>query len=144
MVKAAGVFSSVFVLLLLSIGIVTSCCAPDTGVGKVSGVVTDDERYLPQGTKAQTYEGASISIYKAVEAGTYKLSEGAPVTKNFELGDPVKQVVSGKGGAWEAELPAGKYFIRAFVGKQSHSGDILVEVIKGSTVKLDIKLISGV
>ena len=32
----------------------------DPGKGRIIGIVTDNEEYLPQGTTPQTYEGASV------------------------------------------------------------------------------------
>ena len=114
------------------------------GTGKIGGVVTDHEQYLPQGQAAKTYQGASIKIYKSVEAGIYKTGEDYPEMKNYSVGDFVKEVASGKDGVWEVELPAGKYFVRSFLGEKTYSGDIGIEVIKDKVVKVDIKLIPGI
>jgi len=151
------IWSMIAVAIIVCSGVISGCQKPDTGTGKtgstlgsdvgtgkIAGVVTDSEISLPKGAAAQKYQGASISIHQAVEAGTYKLAEGLPEMKNYDVGDLVREVTSGKDGYWEVELPSGKYFIRAFLGERVYSGDIFVKVKKGETVKLDIKLISGV
>jgi len=116
----------------------------DPGKGRISGIVTDNEEYLPEGTTPQTYEGALILVNEAVAAGTYKLGEGQPERINYVLGEMVTEVKSGEDGYWQVDLEPGKYFIRAFYGVSSYSGDILVEVEGGNVVHLSLELIHGV
>jgi len=117
---------------------------PPQGKGRVTGVVRDNEEHLAPGSSPQTYEGALIQIYEAVEAGRYRLAEGEPEQIDYETGGLVAEVKSGKGGRWEVELEPGKYFIRAFYGDASYSDEILVEVKAGDAKKLDLELIHGV
>lgn len=153
------IWSIVAVLVLVITASIPGCQNPDTGAGKpgsstpvvdvgtgkIAGVVTDSEVSLPEGAAAQTYQGASITILKAVATGGYsQLCGDCPKIPSYDVGEIAVELKSGKDGRWEVELPAGKYFIRAFLGERTYSGDIFVEVIKGETVKLDIKLISGV
>jgi len=152
-------WSMIPMLALVLTGVITGCQSPDAGTGtqdsstsgsdagtgKIAGVVTDSEVSLPEGATAQKYQGASITICKAVATGGYsQLCGSCPKIPTYDVGEIVVEVTSGKDGYWEAELPAGKYFIRAFLGEKVYSGNIFVEVKKGETVKLDIELISGV
>lgn len=116
----------------------------DPGKGRVIGIVTDKEEFLPQGTTPQTYEGASIRIHKAVQAGTYKLSEEEPERILYEVGEIVAEVKSGKDGHWQVDLEPGKYFIRAFYGERSYSGDMFIEVQEGGVQHLSLELMHGV
>jgi hypothetical protein len=153
------IWSIIAVLILAFTGVIPGCQNPDTmtgkpgtstpggevGTGKIAGIVTDSEVSLPEGTAAQTYQGASITILKAVATGGYsQLCGSCPKIPSYDVGEIAVKLTSGKDGHWEVELPAGKYFIRAFLGERTYSGDIFVEVMKGETLKLDIKLISGV
>jgi len=152
-------WSIIATLALVTSAVITGCQSPDAGTGardsltsgsgegtgKIAGVVTDSEVSLPEGAAAQKYQGASITVCKAVATGGYsQLCGSCPKIPAYDVGEIVVEVTSGKDGYWEAELPAGKYFVRAILGERTYSGDIFIEVIKGETVKLDIKLISGV
>lgn len=117
---------------------------PPQGKGRITGVVRDNEEHLAPGSSPQTYEGALIQIYKAAEAGRYRLAEGELEQIDYEAGELVAEVKSGKSGRWEVELEPGKYFIRASYGDASYSDDILVEVEQGKVKKLDLELIHGV
>jgi hypothetical protein len=57
----------------------------EPGTGRATGIVVDRDEFLPEGVTPQTYEGASIVINKAVEAGTYKLSEEEPECINSRI-----------------------------------------------------------
>jgi len=152
------IWSMIAVAIIVCSGVISGCQKPDTGTGKtgstpgvdvgtgkIAGVVTDSEISLPKGAAAQKYQGASITICKAVATGGYsQLCGSCPKIPTYDVGEIVVEVISGKDGYWEVELPSGKYFIRAFLGERVYSGDIFVKVKKGETVKLDIKLISGV
>ena len=116
----------------------------ETGKGRIYGVVADDEEHLAPGSSPQTYEGALIQVYEAVEGGRYRLAEGEPEQIDYETGGLVAEVKSGEGGLWEVELEPGKYFIRAFYGDASYSDAILTEVEPGEIKKLDLELIHGV
>jgi len=152
-------WSIIAILTIAFAGVISGCQNPDSGAGKpglstpggaagtgkIAGVVTDSEVSLPAGVAAQRYQGASIKILKAVATGGYsQLCGSCPKIPSYDKGEVVVETISGKDGQWEVELPAGKYFIRAFLGERTYSGDIFVEVMKGQTIKLDIKLISGV
>ena len=117
---------------------------PPQGKGRITGVVRDNMEHLAPGSSPKTYEGALIQVCEAVEAGRYRLAEGEPEQIDYETGGLVTEVKSGKGGLWEVELEPGKYFIRAFYGDLSYSGDILIEVKAGDVKKLDLELIHGV
>jgi len=147
----------ILVAVLACVGLVSCCLWPrdlgtddldrlglDPGKGRVIGIVVDKDEFLPEGATPQTYEGASIVINKAVEAGTYKLSEEEPECINYEVGEMVTEVKSGEDGCWQVNLDPGKYFIRAFYGESSCSGDILVEVEEGNVIHLSLELIHGV
>ena len=54
------------------------------------------------------------------------------------------EVKSDSSGKWQVELPAGMYFIRAFYGERSYSGDILKKVKDGATSEVTLKLIHGI
>lgn len=116
----------------------------EPGKGRVIGIVTDNEEYLPEGTTPQTYEGALILVNEGVEAGTYKLGEGQPEYINYNVGEMVTEVKSGEDGYWQVDLEPGNYFIRAFYGVSSYSGDILVEVEEGNVTNLNLELIHGI
>jgi len=141
-----------FLLLFTLSSMLSVSCGPDgqngteppQGKGRITGVVRDDEEHLAPGSSPQTYEGALIQVYEAVEAGTYRSSEGAPEQIAYESGELAAEVKSGKGGRWEVELEPGKYFIRAFYGDASYSDAILVEVEQGKIKGLDLELIHGV
>ena len=143
---------SLFVLVFTLSSILSVSCGPEgqngteppQGKGRITGVVRDNEEHLTPGSSPQTYEGALIQIYEAVEAGTYRLSEGAPEQIAYESGELAAEVKSGKGGYWQVDLEPGKYFIRAFYGNASYSDDILVEAEQGKLKKLDLELIHGV
>jgi len=152
-------WSIIATLALFTSTLITSCQSPDAGTGardsltsgsgegtgKIAGVVIDSEVSLPEGTAAQKYPCVTIKILKAVATGGFSQAcESCPKIPSYDAGEIVVEVISGNDGLWEVELPAGKFFIRAFLGEKIYSGDILVEVIKGKTVKLDIKLIHGV
>jgi hypothetical protein len=117
---------------------------PPQDKGRITGVVRDSEENLAPESTPQTYEGALIQVYKAVEAGRYRLAEDKPEQIDYETGELVTEVESGEGGRWEVELEPGKYFIRAFYGDTSYSGDVLIEVKSGEVKKLDLELIHGV
>ena len=143
---------TVILLLIVSGAAAVSCQEPnpdDTtnlkpGMGRISGVVTDDTEQLPEGTAVETYEGASIRVHQAVEAGRYRLAEGEPERIDYEAGELVTEVKSGEDGYWQVDLEPGRYFVRAFYGTDSYSGDILIEVGSGDVITLDLKLIHGV
>ena len=150
--KNWGIPLSLFVLALTLGSMLSISCGPNgqngteppQGKGQITGVVRDNEEHLAPGSSPQTYEGALIQVYEAVEAGRYKLAEGEPEQIDYETGDLDAEVKSGKGGLWEVELEPGKYFIRAFYGDTSYSGDVLIEVKSGEVKKLDLELIHGV
>ncbi len=116
----------------------------EPGKGRVIGVVTDKKEFLPPGATLQTYEGASISVCEAVQAGTYKLSEEEPERINYDVGEMVAEVKSGEDGYWQVDLDPGRYFIRAFYGERSYTGDIFIEVKEGEVEHLSLELIHGV
>lgn len=116
----------------------------DSDKGRVMGIVTDKEELLPEGTTPQAYEGATILVNEAVEAGTYKVSADAPERINYIAGKEVAKVRSGKDGYWQIDLEPGKYFIRAFYGQRSYSEDIFIEVREGGEEHIVIELIHGV
>lgn len=125
-------------------GLGTDNIGLDSDKGRVMGIVTDKEELLPEGTTPQTYEGALILVNEAVESGTYKLSADAPERINYVAGKEVAKVRSGKDGYWQIELEPGMYFIRAFYGDRSYSGNILIEVREGGEEHIVIELIHGV
>jgi hypothetical protein len=107
----------ILVAVLACVGLVSCCQWPrdlgtddldrlglDPGKGRVIGIVTDNEEYLPEGTTPQTYEGALILVNEGVAAGTYKLGEGQPERINYVLGEKVAEVKSGKDGYWQVDL----------------------------------------
>ena len=112
--------------------------------GQITGVVRDSEEHLAPGSTPQTYEGALIQVYKAVEAGRYRLAEDKPEQIDYETGELVAEVESGEGGRWEVSLEPGKYFIRAFYQDSSYSEEILVEIESGKSKTLDLHLIHGI
>jgi len=114
------------------------------GKGRVTGVVRDNEEHLAPGSSPQTYEGALIQVYEAVEAGRYRLAEGEPEQIAYDSGELVAEVKSGRDGYWQVDLAPGKYFIQAFYGDASYSEDILIEVRSGESRTLDLLLIHGV
>jgi len=118
--------------------------ALDPGKGRIMGVVTDNEMCLPEGATPQVYEGALILVNEAVESGTYKVSADAPERINYVADKEVAKVRSGKDGYWQIELEPGMYFIRAFYGDRSYSGDILIEVKEGGVEHLTLELIHGI
>jgi len=79
-----------------------------------------------------------------VEAGTYKLGEGQPEYINYNVGEMVTEVKSGEDGYWQVDLEPGNYFIRAFYGVSSYSGNMLVEVEEGNVTNLNLELIHGI
>ena len=114
------------------------------GTGRVTGIVVDKGDFLPEGATPQTYEGASIVIYRAVEAGTYKLSGEEPAHISYEVGEMVAEIESKEYGSWQVDLDPGKYFIRAFYGDSSYSESMLVEVDADHVLQLRLELIHGV
>ena len=118
--------------------------ALDPGKGRIIGVVTDNEEFLPEGATPQTYEGASIRVHRAVESGTYKLWGGGPEGILYDVGEMVAEVKSREDGHWQVDLEPGAYFIRAFYGDRSYSGDILIEVKEGEVEHLTLELIHGI
>ena len=115
---------------------------PDKGV--VEGVVMDREESLPEGATSQTYQGASILVYEAVESGTYRVAAGQPERTSYEPGEKVAELTSAEDGYWRIDLEPGTYFVRAFYGPSSYSEEILVEVERGSATHVDLELIHGV
>lgn len=113
-------------------------------MGCITGVVTDNETHLPKETMPQTYQGASISVCRAVVSGTYKTSVESPEQTSYTIGGEVARFSSGEGGEFQIEVEAGMYFIRAFYGERSYSGDMLVEVKAGNTTNITLKLIHGI
>ncbi len=147
--KKWEIVASVLILVaVMSCFVAVSCKGSgldlEAGKGRIAGVVIDAKEHLPEGASPQTYEGALIQVYQAVEAGRYRLAEGEPEQIDYETGGLVAEVKSGKGGRWEVELEPGKYFIRAFYGDASYSDEILVEVEQGKIKGLDLELIHGV
>jgi hypothetical protein len=90
------------------------------------------------------YGGTLIQIHQAVESGTYKLAAGFPERKLYDTGEKVAEMKTGSDGQFQVELPIGAYFIRAFYGQSSHSGDLFIELKKGETKRIGIGLIHGV
>ncbi|MBN1192042.1 MAG: hypothetical protein JXA46_19980 [Dehalococcoidales bacterium] len=155
--KRIFIFLSVFLVLALVCTGAISCRPSETvtekattqpaqlaGKGALIGIVTDEEANLAPDVKPQRYSGASIRIHQAVATGTYRLGETCPENTSYNIGDPVTEVISGNDGKWQVELPAGMYFIRAFYGERSYSGDILVEIRDGAVTEVTLKLIHGV
>jgi len=144
--------ASLFILVLTLGSMLSVSCGPDgqngteppQGKGRITGVVRDNEEHLAPGLSPQTYAGALVQVYEAVEAGRYRLAEGEPEQIDYEPGGLVAEVKSGEGGQWEVTLEPGKYFIRAFYGDASYSDEILVEVESGEIKKLDLELLHGV
>jgi hypothetical protein len=133
----------IFVISLLLV----SCQTQSTDLsskGRITGLVTDKKDMLPAGVIVQYYEGAAITIYKAVESGTSKIGTGFPEQKNYGKGDKVTEVKSVKEGKWQVDLEPGMYFIRAFYGKSSYSEEKLLEIKKGETRMLNLELIHGI
>jgi len=116
----------------------------EPGKGRVAGVVADKVDLLPDDVEPQTYEGASIAIYRAVEAGAYRVSAEEPVRVNYEVGETAAVVESGENGCWHADLDPGKYFVRAFYGDSSYSETLLVDVKEAAILELQLGLIHGV
>jgi len=143
---------SLLLLLFAVSSMLSISCSPDgkngteppQDEGQITGVVRDSEENLAPESTPQTYEGALIQVYKAVEAGRYRLAEDEPEQIDYATGDLVAEVESGEGGRWEVSLEPGKYFIRAFYGDTSYSDEILTEVEPGEIKKLDLELVHGV
>ena len=114
------------------------------GLGRVSGIVVDDDDLLPEGATPHTYEGASIHIYRAVEAGTYKTGGDDPAHINYAMGERVAELESDKHGTWRVDLVPGKYFAQAFYGDSSYSENLLVDVEEAAIVHLRLELLHGV
>ena len=68
----------------------------DSDIVRITGIVTDKEELLPDGTVPQTYEGALIMVREAIEAGTYKVSEDASEQTNYVTGKEIAKASSGK------------------------------------------------
>ena len=147
MKKWKFVATVLILVAVMSCFVTVSCKSSDSdseaGKGGIAGVVIDDKEYLPEGTSPQTYEGALIQIYEAVEAGRYRLAEGEPEQIDYANGDLKAKVESGENGRWQVELAAGKYFVQAFYQDSSYSEEILVEIESGKSITLDLKLIHG-
>lgn len=133
------------VLVILGAWILGGCRRPrpDEPVGTVTGVVIDDEAYLPSGATPQTYVGARIEVVKAVAAGAVRQSADAPEQTAYLPGDVVARLTSGEDGRWQVRLPPGTYFIRAFYGDHSYSGDVFVTVEAGTEQRVELKLKHG-
>lgn len=116
----------------------------ELGKGRVIGIVTDNEEFLAEGETPQTYEGALILVNEAIATGTYKVSEDEPEHTLYVVGKQVAEMESGEDGHWQVDLEAGMYFVRAFYGERSYSGDILVEIREGGVEHLVLELIHGV
>jgi len=116
---------------------------PDGPLGTVTGVVIDDEAYLSSDVPPQTYAGARIEVVEAVPAGVVKQSANAPEQTTYMPGDMVARLTSGEDGRWQVHLPPGTYFIRAFYGERSYSGDIMVTVEAGTEQRVELKLKHG-
>lgn len=158
MKRWAAIVSAVILLAVLAwIGVACSWLSPgdlgpddldgldlELGKGRVIGIVTDKEELLPEGAAPQTYKGALILVHRAVEAGTYKLSDEQPERISYEVGEIVAEVKSGKDGHWQVDLGPGKYFIRAFYGEDSYSEDMLIEVTEGAVKYVALELIHGI
>ena len=114
------------------------------GMGRAAGVVVDAGSFLPDEATPQTYAGASIVIRRAIEAGTYRVSQEGPEHTNYEAGDIVAEATSGEGGYWEADLDPGKYFIQAFYGESSYSEVVLIDIEAAVILNLRLELIHGV
>lgn len=148
------VLASILLAALICAGLVA--CVPDPkdvsadkldlelGKGRVSGIVVDKDSFLPEGATAQTYEGASIVIYRAVVAGTYQVSGDEPAHASYEAGEMVAQVESEEHGYWQVDLDPGRYFIRAFYGESSYSENVLVDVEEAAILHLRLELLHGV
>jgi hypothetical protein len=115
-----------------------------TGMGRAAGIVVDAGDFLPEGATPQTYVGASIVISRAIEAGTYTVSEEEPEHANYEVGDIVAEVESGKGGHWQVDLDPGKYFVRALYGDSSYSEELLIDIEAAAILDLRLELHHGV
>ena len=143
--------TSVFIIVFTLLPALSVSCGPDDGNGtvlpqdtvRITGVVQDDGTQLDPGSSPQTYEGAKIKIFEAVEAGRYRLSADAPEQIDYESGEMVAEIASGKDGCWQADLEPGMYFVRAFYGDASYSDDVLVKIEAGEKTRLDLKLIHG-
>lgn len=116
----------------------------EPGMGRAAGTVVDDSDFLPEGATPHTYAGASIVIRRAVEAGTYKISEEAPATINYEAGETVAEAESDEDGYWQLDLDPGKYFVRAFYGESSYSEELLIDIEEGAILNLRLELLHGV
>jgi hypothetical protein len=116
----------------------------EAGKGRVSGYVTDNEELLSPGTNPQKYEGAKIQIFQAIASGTYKTSGDSPEETSYTSGQMVIELESGADGYWQADLAPGKYYVKAFYGTQSYTGDIFFEIESSKTVNVDLELIHGV
>jgi len=114
------------------------------GMGRAAGIVVDKGDFLPEGETLQTYVGASIVIRRAIEAGTYTVSEEDPEHTNYERGDTVAEVESGAGGHWQMDLEPGKYFVRAFYGESSYSEEWLIDIEEDGILNLRLELLHGV
>ena len=114
------------------------------GMGRVAGIVADADEFLPEGATPQTYAGASIVIRKAIEAGTYRVGEEEPEHTSYEAGEIAAETQSGGDGHWQADLEPGKYFVRAFYGESSYSGEHLINIEEGAVLSLRLELLHGV
>jgi len=154
--KKWSVRVSAIILLAVSICAGLVSCGPcprdvsadklglEPGTGRVTGIVVDNGDFLPEGATAQTYEGASIVIYKAVEAGTYQVSGDEPAYVSYEAGETVVELKSEEHGYWQIDLNPGKYFIRAFYGVSSYSENVLVDIEEADVLHLRLELLHGV
>ncbi len=154
--KKWSVRVSAIILLAVSICAGLVSCGPgprdvsadelglEPGTGRVTGIVVDKGDFLPEGGTPQTYEGALIVVYKAVEAGTYKMSGEGPAYISYEAGEMVAEVESEEYGYWQVDLNPGKYFIRAFYGESSYSENILVDLEEADVLHLRLELLHGV
>ncbi len=148
----------IIMAVMVSVGIV-SCSPPpieieSSGTATLIGVVVDAPKsvtgfetlldYKEAMTQEQKYAGALIQIHKAVESGTYRIAAGFPERKLYDTGEKVAEMKAGSDGQFQVELPTGAYFIRAFYGQSSHSGDRFIELKKGETKHIGIGLIHGI
>jgi len=153
-------YGKVLITLLIFGGMISACQNPDTGTGKpgltttesysgtgkIMGIVTDKEEFLPRGTAPQNYSGATIRVYKAVATGGYSQQCGnCPKIPGYDQGDIAAEVISGDGGKWQVELDAGAYYIQAFYGGRSYSEHLgLIELKQGEIKKVDLYLMHGI
>ena len=113
-------------------------------MGSLTGIVADDEELPDEGESPQTYEGASVRVVQAIEAGTYRLSADSPVRVSYNPGDVVVEMTTDKQGSFFVALEAGAYFVQAFHGDRSYSGKQFVEIVEGETTEVLLGLTHGI